>query len=337
MFKTPGGPAAALGIEYNLTVKKYCESEELDIIASDSDDKVNIITLASIDEFFEADKGLNAKDFAQKFFKTYSLGEMQIRKTGAVSVWYYEGKDGLGVVIPVEDKSVVLYKIVNEKISVGDQISESSSHEKNALESKSQSIPSENQYPLAESLVIKGLYLGMDVSQIKAALEKNLIGIYSNCFVDQTPQIKCNKGEITDPISIELENGKLKSFVFKDRETIFNSKNISSRDFVINFFRSYKLELYFPKVFILSKLAGKNNYELIENLQAIYDKENAYCIVDDYRDLDWDCTNRISGIQILIKGKIVMISKEETLIERDQRNKIEEKKKQDAIKGLKFN
>ena len=118
----------------------------------------------------------------------------------------------------------------------------------------------DDQYPKAESLVVKGFHLGMNEDEFKTAFfdlfqdvqycDKN----YTDPYTGSKPALalgECRGKDITItsyPLDeIRFANQKLINFRFNKIETIFNSKEVSGLDFVKGFYDHYKLKIYFPK------------------------------------------------------------------------------------------
>lgn len=125
----------------------------------------------------------------------------------------------------------------------------------------------DDQYPKAESLVVKGFHLGMNADEFKIAVEQQFLGLFQNCeigysdpytgktgAIEQQGGVKCRGKNIKDvdyPLDqIKFANQKLIEFRFTSSviETIFNSKGVSSLDFVKGFHDHYKLKIYFPNL-----------------------------------------------------------------------------------------
>jgi len=150
----------------------------------------------------------------------------------------------------------------------------------------------DDQYQKAESLVVKGLHLGMNADEVKMAVEQQLSGLFQNCEIEHGPphtgetgateqhgMVRCRgKDDINNSYyildRIKFANQKLIEFKFHSSniETIFNSKGVSRLDFVKAFYDYYKLKIYFPNL--------ADSTKLDHNQRSSFEKnENAYCLV----------------------------------------------------------
>lgn len=207
---------------------------------------------------------------------------------------------------------------------------------------------SEDQYLPAESLLIKGFHLGMNVDEVKSALEevKSVFEFsYKSRFDGKDHEVKCGidngmTSENKNTVFLLCTTDDKKDFGgkigYKPIYCIFNEKNqhlerfeLSNRifnigksdiqEFIKSFYDHYKLEKYF------SKLYGRD--------QAVPSKEdNARCSY--YHGMN--CINNYTGLKLSLSGDELVVERIQSIDEKKQEAEQEEKEKREAAKNLKF-
>lgn len=171
----------------------------------------------------------------------------------------------------------------------------------------------------ADSLMIKGLHLGMSRSEFDMAFKK---------FPDNIRNSSFN--------TFKFENEKLTTIGFSAQW--FDGSEINYV-FIEKFIDFYKIPSYFDKTVKLSSFGAENDFAVTHKMLSFEEKNSSYCAFYDAVTILLRCLNKKTGLSVRLyegypgRGYIQKIK---TLDELKQEEQEADRKKQEVNKNIKF-